>query len=86
MIVLMIASELPGILKIIEKAFDDIPDSGAEKKAMAKAFIASLVRGVTGVTDDDADKIVEMVYKVIDPLIDVMCRMLFPHDEKEKVK
>jgi len=82
MLVLKVAAELPGILKIVEKAFDDIEDSSEEKKAMAKEFVKSIVRGLTGISGPDLDKLLSQVLMVIDPLIDLMVSIFFPHEDE----
>ena len=83
MLVIKVIAELPGMLKIIEKAFDGVPDSSEEKKAMAKEFVKSIVRGLTGISGPDLDKLLSQVLMVVDPLIDLMVSIFFPHDEEE---
>jgi len=81
MIILMVATQLPAILKIIEQAFDGIPDSSEDKKNMAKVFIKSIIKGTTAVTGPELDALLLKVEKVVDPLIDCMCSIFFPHEE-----
>ena len=83
MLVIRVIAELPGMLKIIEKAFDGIEDSSAEKKAMAKEFVKSIVRGLTGVSGPELNKLLSQVLMVVDPLIDLMVSIFFPHNDQE---
>jgi len=76
---IQLLKKLPELLKIAEEAFDDIPDSGAEKKEMVTAAINAIVSGVIG------DEVWERVKKIIFPIIDIMCSFFFPHiKDKDK--
>ena len=74
---------IPMIIKLMglaEQAFDEIPDSGAEKKQMVIEAIKALVEGLSGVTFTP-----ELWIKIkafIDPLIDIAASFLFPHEDK----
>jgi len=81
MLAFNIIAELPVILKIVEKAFDGVPDSGAEKKKMAKEMAKAIIRGMSGISGSDLDGILKKVDVLVDPLIDLMCAVFFPKEE-----
>ena len=75
------------MMDIAEKMFDDIPDSGAEKKAMVLEAVKSLIQTLLVLTsEEDFEKIWVKIEKPISILINATCLVLFPHmdDEKEK--
>ena len=72
-----VIAELPGILKIVEKAFDGVPDSSDEKKKMAKEMAKALVRGLSGISGADLDAILKRIDVLVDPLIDLFCAVFF---------
>ena len=73
---------IPTIIKLVsiaEKACDDVPDSGAEKKQMVTEGIKALIGGLSGVTF--TPELWAKITTVIDPLIDIAASFLFPHEE-----
>jgi hypothetical protein len=76
-ILLKLMAALPDLLKVAEKAFDGIPDSGAEKKKMVLVAVKAIVVAMLGV--DDA-KTIKLIENIISPLINIMCGFLFPHE------
>jgi hypothetical protein len=76
MLAIQILAQLPELLAIAEKAFDDEPDSGAQKKEMVLATVKAIVGGVVG-----DSKIWNKVKMIIDPAINIMCIFLFPNEK-----
>ena len=68
------------LMILAEKAFDDIPESGAQKKQMVMDTIRAIVEGLSGVvlTPDMWAKI----EAILSALVDIVCPFLFP-DGKE---
>jgi len=79
-IVLKIIPMLAKLMAIAEQAFDEIPDSGAQKKQMVIEAIKALVEGLAGVTF--TPELWAKIQGVIDPVINIAAAFLFPHDEK----
>jgi len=77
MLAFNVIAELPGILKIVEKAFDGIHDSSAEKKQMAKEMVKAVIRGLTGASSADLDALLKKIDAIVDPLIDLLCAVFF---------
>jgi len=73
---------LPEIMTVVEKAFDGIPDSGADKKQMVKTVVQSVVTAVTGVSTGGQADTWKMIERIIDPAIDIVCSFLFPNEKK----
>ena len=80
-IALKILLQLPTILQAVEDAADGESGISEEKKNLAKMIIKSLVSGFLGVSGNDLDKILKRVYLLVDPIIDLLVSVLFPHDE-----
>jgi len=76
LLAMQIIAKLPELLKIAERAFDDIPDSGAQKKEMVLATVRAIVSGIIG------DSSYARVEKIVIPVIDIMCVFLFPKAEE----
>jgi hypothetical protein len=77
-IILQILKALPELLKVAEKAFDEIPDSGKEKKQMVLTAVRAIVVALLGVDDK---KTIQLIEDIISPIINIMCGFLFPHNE-----
>jgi hypothetical protein len=77
-IILQILKALPELLKVAEKAFDGVPDSGKEKKEMVLTAVRAIVVALLGVDDK---KTIQLIEDIISPIINIMCQFLFPHDE-----
>lgn len=84
LIVLRLIPSITELMKIAEKLFDSIPDSGAQKKEYVIAAIKAIVESITGFTGDEWDVIWNKVYEAVDSLINIFAIFLFPHDEEEK--
>ena len=80
MLAIQILGQLPELMRIAEKAFDDEPDSGAQKKEMVIAAVEAIVSGITGIGGDS--KIWGKIKMIIDPAINIMCVFFFPNDKK----
>lgn len=76
-VAIKVLRKLPELLNIAEKAFDDVPDSGAQKKEMVMATVQTIAIGVLG--EDGWDKI----DGIVKPVIDIMCFFFFPNDKKK---
>jgi hypothetical protein len=72
---LNVLKKLPELLKIAEKAFDDVPESGAQKKEMVMAAVQTIAIGVLG------DKGWDKIDGIVKPVIDIMCYFFFPKDK-----
>ena len=73
---------IPAVIKLIsiaEQAFDDVPDSGVEKKAMVVEAVKAIIQGVSGFVLDDAMWV--KIQNILDPLIDLACSFLFPKED-----
>ena len=69
------------LMILAEKAFDDVPESGVQKKQMVMDTIRAIVEGLSGVvlTPDMWTKI----EGILSALVDIVCPFLFP-DEATK--
>lgn len=76
-LVIQIIKKLPELLDIAEKAFDDIPDSGEQKKEMVMAAVEAIVSAVIG------DAVWERIEKIVTAIIDILCSFIFPNDKKK---
>ncbi len=79
-IVTKLLKTLVELMKIAEQMFDDIPDSGEQKKQFVLDAIRSVVEGMSGVVLTEA--LWEKVEKACSLVIDALCLFLFPHDKK----
>jgi hypothetical protein len=77
-IVLKILAALPALLKVAEKAFDGVPDSGKEKKEMVMTTVKTIVGAMLSIDGDD--KTWKTIEAIVDPIVDIMCKIFFPHD------
>jgi len=84
LLAIQLLSTLPKLLALAEKAFDDIPDSGAQKKEMVMAAVKAIVEGVLGVSTGGQADLWKKIQMVIEPAIDIMCTFLFPNKEATK--
>lgn len=81
LIVMKLFKPLVELMKIAEQMFDDIPDSGAQKKQWVLDAVKAIVEGMTGVvfTEDLWVKI----EKACALVIDAFCLFLFPSEKKK---
>jgi len=81
-VALKVLLQLPAILQAVENAADGESGLSNEKKDLAKVIIKVLVSGFLGVSNADLDKILKSVYTLVDPVIDILCSVLFPHNQE----
>ena len=79
-IVIRVIPAVIKLMKIAEELFDDVPDSGQEKKAYVMAAIKAVIEAATGFGADDV--LWEKIEKAISLLIDAVCIFLFPKEAK----
>jgi len=79
-IVLRIIPAIIKLAQIAEKVFDDVPDSGTQKKQMVIDAIRALVEGLSGVTF--TPELWAKISGIINPLIDIVAGFLFPSEKK----
>ena len=80
-VALKILLQLPAILQSVEDAANGEKGISKEKKDLAKTIIRVMVSAFLGVSDSDLDKILKSVYQLVDPVIDILVAILFPHDD-----
>ena len=64
------------LIKIAENLFDDVPESGAQKKEYVKQAVKAIVEGITGITEKES--ILGKIYVSINAFIDIVCSIIFP--------
>jgi hypothetical protein len=84
-IVLSLLKQLPKMLEQAEKLFDDVPDSGEQKKAFVMELVKLAAGVLTDVTGPEWDKLWVKIESAISSAIDILCLFFFPHDEEEEV-
>jgi lipoate synthase len=67
------------LMVLAERAFDDVPESGAQKKQMVMETIRTIVESLSGVvlTADMWAKI----EAILSALVDIVCPFLFPKEK-----
>lgn len=84
-VALMLIPHIKEIIKHTEKFFDDVGDSGIQKKEYALAILKELGMAVTGLAGDEFDKMWVYIETALGFVIDMLCTIFFPHDEQEIV-
>jgi len=69
------------MIQLAERAFDDVPDSGAEKKAMVLQAVQSAFDVVVGSSTGGQKETWERLRPVIENLIDMAVGFVFPHED-----
>jgi hypothetical protein len=69
------------MIQLAEKAFDDVPDSGAEKKAMVMQAVQAAFDTVVGSSTGGQKETWERLRPIIESLIDMACGFIFPHED-----
>lgn len=82
LIAMQLLAKLPALMMVAEKAFDDIPDSGAEKKEMVMTAAKAIAGGILGISTGGQAETWARIEKIINPAIDIMCTFLFPNSEE----
>ena len=67
------------LIKIAEKLFDSVPDSGAQKKEYVMQAIRAIVEGLSGITG--TQEMWDKIQEAISPVIDIACYFLFPKEK-----
>lgn len=78
-IVLKVIPVVIKLMQIAEDLFDDVEDSGEDKKKMVMAAVKALIQGISGFTG--TPELWAKIEKAISLLIDTAAIFLFPHDE-----
>ncbi len=76
---------VPFVIKmvgIVEKLFDDVPDSGADKKAFVMAAVEGIFGVVLGISSGGQAETWAKIEPTISAIIDAVCDAIFPHDEE----
>jgi len=79
---LIVIRVIPTIIKLMgiaEALFDDVPDSGSDKKDMVVATIKALIEGASGFTG--TPELWEKIDKAVSLIIDAATLFLFPHED-----
>ena len=79
----MIFRLIPMVVKLMalaEEAFDDIPDSGADKKRMVLEAVKAVLSVVIGFSSGGQQETWKTLEPIISKIIDVLCDFLFPHE------
>lgn len=75
---------IPFVMKLIqlaERAFDDIPDSGEQKKKMVMQGFQAAFDMVVGSSTGGQKETWEKLEPIISSFVDMACGFLFPNDE-----
>ena len=78
-VVLMLIPRIKNIIKEAEKFFDSVPDSGVQKKEYSIAILKELGIALTGLGDDEFDKLWVHIEGTLSYIIDLLCGILFSH-------
>jgi hypothetical protein len=68
------------MMGIAEKLFDDIPDSGSDKKAMVMGAVEGLFEAVLSVSSESNAKVWVKIEPAISAVIDAACGFMFTED------
>ena len=77
---------VPFVIKmigIVEKLFDDVPDSGADKKAFVMAAVEGIFGVVLGISTGGQAETWAKIKPTISSIIDAVCDAVFPHEEND---
>jgi len=83
LIAFQILAKLPVLLSVAEQAFDDVPNSGPQKKKMVLTVAKAIVEGILGISSGGQAELWIRVERILDPAIDIMCSFLFPNKKRE---
>ncbi|MBT7082595.1 MAG: hypothetical protein HN929_14235 [Chloroflexi bacterium] len=76
---------IPFVIKmvgIVEKLFDDVPDSGADKKQFVMTAVEGIFGVVLGISSGGQAETWAKLEPVISSVIDAVCDAIFPHEEE----
>ena len=80
-IALAIMKQLPAMMKQAELLFDDVPDSGEQKKAFVMELVKLSATALTDITGPEWDELWVKIEKAISSAIDILCLFLFKNEE-----
>jgi hypothetical protein len=69
------------LMTVAEQLFDDVPDSGEQKKAYVMEAIKAMVEGVSGFTG--SPELWAKIELAMSLMIDAACIFLFPKKKEE---
>jgi len=69
------------LMEIAEKAFDDQPDSGVDKKDFVMKALQAVIRAAAGLSTGGQKETWEILATPIGMFIDAVCGFLFPNDD-----
>ena len=67
------------LMILAEKAFDDIPESGAQKKQMVMDTVKAIVEGLSGVVL--TPELWAKIESILSVLVDIVCPFLFDEEK-----
>ena len=76
---------IPFVIKmvgIVEKLFDDVPDSGADKKQFVMTAVEGIFGVVLGISTGEQKALWEKLKPTISAIIDAVCNVVFPPDKE----
>lgn len=80
----IIVKAIPFVVQMIqlaEKAFDDIPESGEQKKAMVVQAVQVVFDTVIGSSTGGQKETWKKLRPIVENLIDIAVRFIFPHED-----
>ena len=80
-IIIKIMPMVLDMMKEAKKLFDEIPDSGAQKKQYVMAMVHTAAVGLCDFTGDEMDKVVVMVEAAISSAVEFLYTLIFKDDE-----
>ena len=78
---------VPFVIKmigIVELLFDEVPDSGADKKAFVMAAVEGIFGVVLGISSGGQAETWKKIEPTISAIIDAVCDAIFPHEEDKE--
>ena len=82
---LMLLKLLPMIFQLVgiaEKAFDGVPDSGAEKKSLVTAAAKAVVGGVGAISTGGQAETFDRIAPTVSVMIDSAASIMFPNKKQ----
>jgi hypothetical protein len=76
---------VPFVIKmigIVELLFDDVPDSGKDKKAFVMTAVEGIFGVVLGISSGGQAETWAKIEPTISSIIDAVCDAVFPHEEE----
>ena len=82
----MVIRLIPFVIKmigIVEQLFDDVPDSGKDKKAFVMVTVEGIFGVVLGISSGGQAETWAKIEPTISKIIDAVCDVVFPHKDQE---